>query len=264
MARPRVLAERLGGGAARPFTSSDYWLRIPRQMNAGANAARRPRCRRGAAPPRPWGFARSGIVVPGKSNCASRIMRVGPHVAERVPDVPERPRPDPAVVHAPRRSDPPGSAGPCRRAAGSAAPSRWYDTESQSATQAGRGAAVRARTTLGDGDRPVVAEALADRARLGRARSEALREVDRVAVLVEDDLPRPRRRRRRLSRSGARPCTSVANELSRPHWFMRSRCGSLLTGRSERAEAEALDVLLRLGNPVVGHRLLEAVVVGRP
>jgi hypothetical protein len=49
-------------------------------------------------------------------------------------------------------------------------------------------------------------------------------------------------------------------ELSIPSWLMRMSCDSC-SQVAACAEAEALDVLLRLGDPVVRHHLLEAVVV---
>ena len=83
-----------------------------------------------------------------------------------------------------------GSAGSSRAAAGSAERS----TCTTSSPSPRRTAAARARARRASARRrrrghgPVVAEALADRAGLLAAEREALREVDRVAVLVQDHL----------------------------------------------------------------------------
>jgi hypothetical protein len=50
----------------------------------------------------------------------------------------------------------------------------------------------------------------------------------------------------------------VAAELVDPHQLLAA-----VDGRQRRAEAERLDVQLGLGDPVVGHRLLELVLVAR-
>src|SRR6188472_876766 len=182
---------------------------------------------------------------------------VGLHVADRVADAPERLRPDLAVgVHL---ADQIGGV-------------RLVLVEAPEAVRLGRrvrrrvpvrdtrGIGRRAADDLGHGHGPVVAEALADRAGLLGRELEALREVDRVAVLVEDH----------LGVLGVVDAALAEADLV------------LLVGRERvvhsplvdpdglrahvhrperRAEAERLDVLLRLGDPVVRHHLLELVLV---
>ena len=108
---------------------------------------------------------------------------------------------------------------------------------------------------------PVVAEALADRAGLAvRTRSSGTKWIAwpyswRItsASSASSTPPLPKR----SSSIG----WSVANELSLPVLVdPHAAAAALFDGAGSRAEAEALDVHLRLGHPVVGHDLLEAVV----
>ena len=71
----RLVAGGRAGGAAEaapPRTQATY--RIPRSSNAAADLRSQSRCRTAAAPRPRSSRARSGIVVPGKSNCPSRMI----------------------------------------------------------------------------------------------------------------------------------------------------------------------------------------------
>ena len=116
-----------------------------------------------------------------------------------------------------------------------------------------------------DRDGEVVAECLADRARLERG-SEArhLVVLDRVAVLVHDHLGvlgvvdaalavGDRQLLRAVAVEGV-----VAPELVDAHQLL-----ALVDRRQGRPESERLDVALRLGHPVVRHHLLELILVAR-
>ena len=165
----------------------------------------------------------------------------------------------------PRRSGRPGSACRGRRGAGSAARSRctrWRPSRRRTAADERRHAEPL-RDHVGDGHGPVVAEALADRTRLLRgergpwakwiAWPYSWRITSASSASSTPPLPK------RSSFFG----WSVANELSRPHWLIRTACGSVVDRAPGLAEAEAVDVALRLGDPVVGHHLLELVLVAR-
>ena len=134
-----------------------------------------------------------------------------------------------------------------------------YETESQSATHAASGVGA---THVADRDGPVVGKALADRADLdGRAEPNGSCCESWIAW------PYSCRMTSASSASSTPPlpkrttsCLSQEYELSIPSWLIRMSCDSLLTGSPRRPKTEALNVLLRLGDPVVGHHLLEAVV----
>ena len=112
------------------------------------------------------------------------------------------------------------------------------------------------RDDIGNRDRPVVREALADRTCLLRGEAEVLRIMDRVPVLVQDD----------LGVLGVVDATLAEAELEdRVVGLERVVVAELVEANLLRlvvdraagdTEAEALDVLLRLGDPLVLHHLL--------
>jgi len=186
-------------------------------------------------------------------------------VAEALADVPERTRPDlPVVVHL----------------AVQVLRIVEVRVEPPQAVRHGRG--IRGRVPVGDArerfllrnaeplrddvadrDCPVVGEPLADRARLLRCEREVLTLVEGVAVLVQDHLgvlcivdaalAEADLVRRMVGRERV-----VHAVLVDPH-----RLGDVVDPTPRLAEAQTVHVLLRLGDPVVRHHLLELVLISR-
>jgi len=158
----------------------------------------------------------------------------------------------------PHRPGRPGSGDSCRGAAGSAETSRCTTSSPSRRCRPGQAP----RDDVGDVAGPVVAEPLADRPRLLAREREVLREVDRMAVLVEDHLGvlgivHPALAEPELILRMVGGERVVVAELVDPNPLGLHVHGRVLAG----AEPKALDVALRLGDPVVRHHLLEAVVV---
>jgi len=116
---------------------------------------------------------------------------------------------------------------------------------------------------VGDGHRPVVAETLADRTRFLGGEDKVLREVDGVAVFVQDHLGVLGIVHAALAEAQLVLGVVGGERVVLPELIDPYRLRPVVDRPLRSPEAEAVDVLLRLGDPVVGHDLLELVLVPR-
>ena len=177
--------------------------------------------------------ARSGIVVPGKSNEPCRMIVSALTLPSALADVPERARPDLAVVV--DLAVQVARVVQVRVDAAEAVRNGRSCTRSSPSPRRTAAAPARARRLLrddvGDRHRPVVAEALADRAGLSEANEKfceswiawpySWRITSASSASSTPPLPK------RSSSLG----WSVSNELSAPDWLIRTACGRLSIAR---------------------------------